>query len=123
MLGDWREEFIVPDNTKLDHLNVFSTWYPTEYKLPYLMSDHTYYMQCIHMQVGYNQPTNVGGYYLGSDMDFMKVPVNVLTGIDNVEAKQPNRYTDGKVYDLSGRMIKSPTKGLYIKNGRKYYVR
>lgn len=123
MLGDWREEFIVPDNTKLDRLNIFSTWYPTDYKLPYLMSDHTYYMQCIHMQVGYNQPTNVGGYYLGSDMDFTKVPVNVLTGIDNVVEQQPNRYTDGKVYDLSGRIIKSPTRGLYIKNGRKYYVR
>ena len=74
-LGDWREEFIVPDNTRLDHINIFSTWYPTEYKLPYLMSDHTYMMQCIHENVGYNQPTHVGGYYLGTDMDFSKVPV------------------------------------------------
>ena len=74
-LGDWREEFIVPDNTRLDHINIFSTWYPTEYKLPYLMSDHTYMMQCIHENVGYNQPTHVGGYYLGTDMDFSKVPL------------------------------------------------
>ncbi len=66
MLGDWREEVIVPSSDKLTDLKVFSTWYPTELRIPWLMTDHTYYMQCIHEQVGYNQPTNVG-YYLGAD--------------------------------------------------------
>ena len=32
-------------------------------------------MQCIHENVGYNQPTHVGGYYLGTGMDFSKVPL------------------------------------------------
>ena len=67
MLGDWREEVIVPDATKLSNIKVFSTWYPTEHRIPWLMLDHTYYMQCIHEQVGYNQPTNVG-FYMGSEM-------------------------------------------------------
>lgn len=67
MLGDWREEVIVPDQTKLKNLKLFSTWYPTEHRIPWLMLDHTYYMQCIHEQVGYNQPTNVG-FYMGSEM-------------------------------------------------------
>jgi rhamnogalacturonan endolyase len=67
MLGDWREEVIVPDATKLNNIKVFSTWYPTEHSIPWLMLDHTYYMQCIHEQVGYNQPTNVG-FYMGSEM-------------------------------------------------------
>ncbi|MBP5340269.1 MAG: hypothetical protein J6Z14_13370 [Prevotella sp.] len=67
LLGDWREEVIVPDATKLKNLKIFSTWYPTEHRIPWLMLDHTYYMQCIHEQVGYNQPTNVG-FYMGSEL-------------------------------------------------------
>ena len=67
MLGDWREEVIVPDATKLANIKIFSTWYPTTRRIPWLMLDHTYYMQCIHEQVGYNQPTNVG-FYMGSEM-------------------------------------------------------
>lgn len=66
MLGDWREEVIVPSADKLTDIKLFSTWYPTTLRIPWLMTDHTYYMQCIHEQVGYNQPTNVG-YYLGAD--------------------------------------------------------
>lgn len=125
-LGDWREEFIVPDNTKLDHLNVFSTWYPSEYKLPYLMSDHTYYMQCLHENVGYNQPTNVGGYYLGSDMDFSKVPLIEApeTGIKDVKTQIQPIVMD-KIYDLSGRQMDSNMlkKGLYVRNGKKFFVK
>ena len=30
MVGDWREEVILPDATKLKDLKVFSTWYPTD---------------------------------------------------------------------------------------------
>lgn len=64
-LGDWREEVIQPtkDNTEL---RIFSTWYPTEYKIPYLMSDHVYEMSALNQNIGYNQPTQTG-YYLGSD--------------------------------------------------------
>ena len=67
MLGDWREEFIVPDATKLNNIKLFTTWYPTTHRVPWLMLDHTYYMQAMHENVGYNQPTNVG-YYMGSEL-------------------------------------------------------
>ena len=30
---------------------------------------------------------------------------------------------DGVVYDLTGRVIKVPTRGLYIINGKKVFVR
>lgn len=123
MIGDWREEVIVPDQTKLKNIKVFSTWYPTEYKLPYLMSDHTYYMQCIHEQVGYNQPTNIGGYYLGYGMDFAKVPI-VATGIEDVNAETPYMDKgDNRIYDLSGRVVSTPSKGIYVRNGRKFFVK
>lgn len=65
-LGDWREEIIMPtsDNTEL---RIFSTWYPTEYSFPYLMSDHIYCMSLLNQNIGYNQPTQLS-YYLGSDL-------------------------------------------------------
>jgi len=124
-LGDWREEVIVPDATKLKDLKVFATWYPTNYKLPWLMTDHTYCMQTIHQQVGYNQPNNVGGYYLGSGMDFDKVPVgvSVADGIETVTTTKVQATADDRIYDLRGRVVEHPRSGLYIKNGRKYIVR
>ena len=64
--GDWREEIIYPyGNTEI---RIFSTWYPTEHRFPYLLSDHTYQMSAVNQNIGYNQPNHLG-YYLGSDMD------------------------------------------------------
>ncbi len=67
-LGDWREEIIMPSADKLTDIKIFSTWYLSEHKFPWLMTDHTYNMSCINQNVGYNQPTNLG-YYLGSDLE------------------------------------------------------
>ena len=64
-LGDWREEVIYPTSDNKE-LRIFSTWYPTEHKFPYLMSDHLYKMCVITQNIGYNQPNHLG-YYLGAD--------------------------------------------------------
>lgn len=134
MLGDWREEFIVPDNTKIDHINIFSTWYPTEHRIPWLMTDHTYYMQAIHENVGYNQPTNVG-YYLGSDQtdaeiwaaaakveaDRLAALEQTLTGIDDVRSKM-SEVRSG-YYTLNGQKVDTPRRGIYICNGRKVVIK
>ena len=93
-LGDWREEFIVPDATRLADLKIFSTWFPTEYKFPYLMSDHTYLMSALNENIGYNQPTNLG-YFLGTGMDMDQVPL-----IDEVEPLKGDVNEDGLV-DIS----------------------
>ena len=42
------------------------------------------------------------------------------TGIEGIAA---DAVQNGKVYDLSGRLVKNPTKGLYIQNGKKYFVK
>lgn len=135
MLGDWREEVILPCSNKLDNIKVFSTWYPTEYRIPWLMTDHTYYMQCIHEQVGYNQPTNVG-YYLGSDYstnaeiwaaaakaeaDRQAALEQTLTGIDDVRSKM-SEVRSG-YYTLNGQKVDTPRRGIYICNGKKVLVR
>ncbi len=121
-LGDWREEFIVPDATKLNNLKVFATWYATDHKLPYLMSDHTYFMQTIHQQVGYNQPNNVGAYYLGNGMDLAKVPLSPTSGISEVPCGR-RVSTAGPLRDLSGRTVATPRPGIYIREGRKVVVK
>ena len=132
-LGDWREEVILPDKTKLNDIKIFSTWYPTEHKFPWLMTDHTYRMQAMHENVGYNQPTNLG-YYLGSDLksdaeawaEAAKVrdwthDWNVASGIENVSSsvvRQPSA-----TFNLMGQQVADgqARRGLYIVNGKKVY--
>ncbi len=46
---------------------------------------------------------------------------DIATGIGNVEAGSV--INDGNVYDLSGRIVKNPTRGLYIMNGKKVFVK
>ncbi len=42
------------------------------------------------------------------------------TGINMIEASNNEK---GVIYDFHGRRVEQPTKGLYIKNGKKYVVR
>jgi rhamnogalacturonan endolyase len=136
MLGDWREEVIVPSGDKLTDIKIFSTWYPTEHRIPWLMTDHTYYMQCIHEQVGYNQPTNVG-YYMGSDQtdaeiwaaakkaeaDRLTAREQTLTGISATLNNKGEMINDKVLYDLQGRQVDTPRRGIYIHNGKKIVIR
>ncbi len=41
----------------------------------------------------------------------------------NLEALQKGVAADGKVYDLQGRMIENPGKGIYIKNNKKIIIK
>lgn len=43
-----------------------------------------------------------------------------VTGIETVATAEKN---EGKAYDLQGRRVAQPTKGLYIVNGKKYIVK
>ena len=134
MLGDWREEVIVPSADKLTDLKIFSTWYPTDHRIPWLMTDHTYYMQAIHENVGYNQPTNVG-YYLSSDYTTdaeiwaaaakaESDRLNALQGSLTVGTiRSEHTDTDSGWYTLTGQKINRPTRGLYIHQGKKHIVR
>ena len=96
-LGDWREEIIMPSADKLTDIKIFSTWYLSEHKFPWLMTDHTYYMSCINQNVGYNQPTNLG-YYLGSDLE------------SDAEAWEAGGYLNGQTW---GSKVAEGTYYLY----------
>ena len=123
LVGDWREEIIVPDGTKLQDVKIFSTWYPTTHKFPWLMTDHCYWMSTLNENIGYNQPTNLG-YYLGSslknDQEAWAAGGYVQTGIANVQADSP---TATGCYNLMGQQVEEPARGIYVKNGKKYLKR
>ena len=107
LVGDWREEIIVPDNTRLQDIKIFSTWYPTTHKFPWLMTDHCYWMSALNENIGYNQPTNTG-YYLGSDLK------------SDAEAWARTSF-NSSIYNLSGQRVDVSYKGILIKNGKKVY--
>lgn len=59
--------------------------------------------------------TNFRFYYYGN------LAVDYITGIDGVENEESR--IKNEVYDLSGRKVSKPTKGLYIINGKKTIIR
>ena len=138
LVGDWREEVIVPDQTLVGDLKIFSTWFPTEHKFPWLMTDHTYHMGVLNENIGYNQPPNLG-YYLGSDLQsdaealeaynqqnaayvaaYIQRMQGLVTAISVVEFNGKN-VADDYYYTLGGqRMTTPPAHGVYIHKGRKY---
>lgn len=113
LFGDWREELIYTD-TEENNLLIFSTWYPTEYKFPCLLTDHLYEMSAVNQNVGYNQPTQLS-YYLGSDL--LKGPdESAIEEIIAPEIRKDNRViyedgqfivitADGRRYSLSGMRL------------------
>ena len=71
LFGDWREEVIYWDKSDASHLNIFTTNFPTEYRVPTLMHDHIYRMGVAWQNVGYNQPPHLG-YYLPDHAERIK---------------------------------------------------
>ena len=129
MLGDWREEIILPDATRLADIKIFSTWYPTAHKFPWLMTDHCYWMSTLNQNIGYNQPTNTG-YYLGSDLKSDATAWAEAEKVQNKPVTQAVRTVttaaaprSGAIYNLAGQRITSPGKGIYIKDGKKVVLK
>lgn len=130
LVGDWREEVIVPDGTKLADIKIFSTWYPTTHKFPWLMTDHCYWMSALNQNIGYNQPTNLG-YYLGSDLtsdaiaweEAAKVQnkdivTDIVTVVPERKASDDNSY-----YNILGQKVSKPHGGIFIHKGQKVLIK
>ncbi len=119
ILGDWREEVIVPDATLLKDLKVFTTWYPTEHKFPWLMLDHTYQMSALNENIGYNQPTHTG-FYLGSDL---KHDSDIYpTAIESINIDRHPANAPTGTYTLTGQKLTTMPSlpGIYIQDGKKW---
>jgi len=66
IIGDWREEVVMPSDDSTE-LRIYSTTIPTEYRLFTLMHDHVYRMGIAWQNVAYNQPPHIS-FYLGEDI-------------------------------------------------------
>ena len=60
LMGDWREEVILHDD---NNLYIYSSAMPTNYKVPCLLTDHTYRLGIAWQMSSYNQPPHLG-YHL-----------------------------------------------------------
>lgn len=77
ILGDWREEIIVrtADN---NHIRIYSTDCPTEYRIPSLWYDHQYRNGMVTQTLVYNQPPHPS-FFLGETEDITVAPPPVTT--------------------------------------------
>lgn len=128
ILGDWREEIIFPDGTKTKDLKIFTSWIPTEHRIPWLMTDHIYLMSALNQNIGYNQPTQTG-YYLGSDYKTDEdiwaaaaLAPDSSSAVEEINVLEENSNKD-VIYDLMGRKIEHPSLGIYIRSGKKFVVK
>ena len=55
----------------------------------------------------------------GAGANMLNIVFGEETGISTVTAQQ----NDGNIYNLQGRSISQPTKGIYVKNGKKFLVK
>lgn len=46
--------------------------------------------------------------------------IDNITAIDDIEVDKDN--WDGRIYDLQGRLVKNPTTGIYVINGKKVFI-
>ena len=62
ILGDWREELVLRYGNNA--FVIYTTTYPTEYRIPTLWHDHQYRNAMVWQSMGYNQPPHKS-YFLG----------------------------------------------------------
>lgn len=66
ILGDWREELLLPSKEG-DEMRIYSTTIPTTHRMYTLMHDPQYRLSIAWQNVGYNQPPHTG-FYMGHGM-------------------------------------------------------
>jgi len=92
ILGDWREEVLLP-TTDDSELRVFSTTIPTNYRLYTLMQDPLYKNGIGMQNSAYNQPPHIG-FYLGEDIkDTVSAGKLKAPGVDYTPSLQALKHT------------------------------
>lgn len=118
LFGDWREEVIFWSKTDNASINIYSSAYETNFRVPTLMHDHMYRMGIAWQNVAYNQPPHLG-YYLPDYIETFQG--EDLTGI--YEPTISDASEDDKYYNLMGIAVEKPVKGIYIHKGKKIFVK
>lgn len=85
-------------------------------------------------QLGFYKPVN-GLTSIPANKAFIEIPESQVqglalnfeggthTGINLNDILVPEKQNEGTYYDLSGRRVSKPTKGCYIRNGKKIYIK
>lgn len=108
ILGDWREEVLLWDQSDNATINIYSTATATEYRVPCLMLDHVYRMGIAWQNCAYNQPPHLGYYLPDFAEDFQGIePASIE------EVKNDEKHTE-RHFDLMGREIKNVRPGQLI---------
>ena len=91
------------------------TVYRLGYKSAYGVGFYTYTTNSAPAGIVYLETVTAAHEYLGFDIDGETTAINNLT---------PSLSKgEGEYYDLQGRKVAQPTKGLYIVNGKKVIVK
>ena len=125
---------------------------PGTYQIPYSKTNFHYNNMLVGSHVQKTLPTTSEGYTnyvlkdgafrpsdgtasVGVNKAYLRVPTDwttmsapelrievadEATGIANIMSKSPNA---GRYYNLNGQRIENPKKGIYIKDGKKVFIR
>ena len=66
---------------------------------------------------------NTRAYFVtggGNNARSIRMSFDGVTGIATVENGAVKAVETGDIYDLSGRKVKKPSKGIYLMNGKKF---
>lgn len=108
ILGDWREEVLLWDQSDNATINIYSTATPTDYRIPCLMQDHVYRMAIAWQNCAYNQPPHLGYYLPDFAEEFQGVAPAAIETVQT-ENTRPVRY-----FDLMGREVKERRAGQIV---------
>ena len=93
-------------------------------KFPYNVSEPTYVY--IYGGMGAAGAKATGARRAPSATDLLKIygfeVVSDQTGIEKIDNKE-SKLSDAPIYNLNGQRVNTPSKGVYIKNGRKVIVK
>lgn len=65
--------------------------------------------------------TDISRYY---EADWIETTLTlIINESDGIKSVDTMTAYDGKTYDLQGRLVAQPSRGLYVKNGRKVFVK
>ncbi len=115
LFGDWREEVIYWSRNDSASINIYSTAYETNYRVPTLMHDHLYRMGVAWENVAYNQPPHLG-YFLPDYIEsFRGVSANAIKGISTDDGGA-SEVVSVSYYSLDGILqdARNLSKGIYI---------
>lgn len=114
IFGDWREEVIWKTADERS-IRIYSTAFPTEYKIQTLMHDNVYRASVAMQNNHYNQPANVS-YYLGAETTDIpyaeiytvhngkKITNPDLNGGHKSYSVKPNGYSFGNIKADKGKL-------------------